>query len=73
MRPQLIDKRERRLLLGEVRIEAVPGLSFNVTPSPGATCCLGNALRDLEEIVERLGCRYDRERLGRELLGQGEA
>ncbi|MEB3323054.1 MAG: FAD-dependent oxidoreductase [Synechococcaceae cyanobacterium] len=68
VRPQLIDKPERRLMLGEVRIEAVPGLAFNVTPSPGGTCCLGNAVRDLEEIVERLGCGCDRERLGRELL-----
>ena len=68
VRPQLIDRQERRLLLGEVRIEAVPGLAFNVTPSPGATCCLGNAVRDLEEIVARLGCGFERERLERELL-----
>jgi malate dehydrogenase (quinone) len=68
VRPQLIDRQERRLMLGEVRIEAVPGLAFNVTPSPGATCCLGNAVRDLEEIVARLGCGVDRERLERELL-----
>jgi len=68
IRPQLIDRRSRRLLLGEIRIEALPGLSFNVTPSPGGTCCLGNALRDLETIVARLGCRFDRERLERELL-----
>jgi malate dehydrogenase (quinone) len=67
IRPQLIDRRSRRLLLGEIRIEAMPGLSFNVTPSPGGTCCLGNALRDVETIVARLGCRFDRERLGRDL------
>jgi malate dehydrogenase (quinone) len=69
VRPQLIDKPARRLMLGEVRIEAVSGLAFNVTPSPGATCCLGNAVRDLEEIVARLGCGFDRERLERELHG----
>jgi malate dehydrogenase (quinone) len=67
IRPQLIDRRSRRLLLGEIRIEAMPGLSFNVTPSPGGTCCLGNALRDVETIVARLGCRFDRERLDRDL------
>jgi malate dehydrogenase (quinone) len=67
IRPQLIDRRSRRLLLGEIRIEAMPGLSFNVTPSPGGTCCLGNALRDLETIVARLGCRFDRDRFDREL------
>jgi malate dehydrogenase (quinone) len=70
VRPQLIDKQARRLMLGEARIEAIPGLTFNVTPSPGGTCCLGNALRDLEEIVNRLGCRFDRERLERELYGE---
>ena len=67
VRPQLIDKQERRLMLGEVSIPAVPGLIFNVTPSPGGTCCLGNAERDLEVIAARLGCRFDRERLEREL------
>jgi malate dehydrogenase (quinone) len=69
IRPQLIDRRSRRLLLGEIRIEAMPGLSFNVTPSPGGTCCLGNALRDVEAIVARLGCSFDRDRLGRDLEG----
>jgi len=47
----------------------MPGLSFNVTPSPGGTCCLGNALRDVEAIAARLGCRFDRQRLEAELLG----
>jgi len=60
-------------LLGEIRIEAMPGLSFNVTPSPGGTCCLGNALRDLEAIAARLGCRVDRRRLEAELLGNPSA
>jgi malate dehydrogenase (quinone) len=69
IRPQLIDRRSQRLLLGEIRIEAMPGLSFNVTPSPGGTCCLGNALRDVEAIAARLGCHLDRGRLEAELLG----
>ncbi|MEB3361018.1 MAG: FAD-dependent oxidoreductase [Synechococcaceae cyanobacterium] len=68
VRPQLIDRKQRKLMLGEVRIEALPGLSFNVTPSPGGTCCLGNAARDVETIAARLGCRFDRERLERELV-----
>lgn len=73
IRPQLIDRRARRLLLGEIRIEAMPGLSFNVTPSPGGTCCLGNAQRDAEAIAVRLGCRFDRQRLERELVGNPNA
>ena len=71
VRPQLINKKEKRLMLGEARIDAGPGLVFNVTPSPGGTCCLGNAAQDLERIVERLGCRFDRDRLERELYGAG--
>lgn len=69
VRPQLIDKRNRKLMLGEVRIAAIPGLTFNVTPSPGGTCCLGNAERDLEDIAARLGCQLDRQRLINELHG----
>ncbi len=72
VRPQLIDKVNRKLMLGEASIPALPGLVFNVTPSPGGTCCLGNAARDLEAIVERLGCAFDRQRLARELYGSGE-
>ena len=72
VRPQLIDKRQRKLILGEASIEAMPGLVFNVTPSPGGTCCLGNAHRDLEAIVKRLGCGFDRSGLERELYGENE-
>jgi malate dehydrogenase (quinone) len=70
VRPQLIDKVNRKLMLGEASIAARPGLVFNVTPSPGGTCCLGNAARDLEAIADRLGCGFDRERLARELYGE---
>ena len=72
VRPQLIDKQNRRLMLGEVSIPALPGLVFHVTPSPGGTCCLGNACRDLEAIEQRLGCRVDHGRLARELCGEGQ-
>ncbi len=70
VRPQLIDKRNRRLMLGEVSIPAIPRLIFNVTPSPGGTCCLGNAERDLEVIAAQLDCWVDRQRLARELHGE---
>lgn len=70
IRPQLIDKVNRRLMLGEVSIPALSGLIFNVTPSPGGTCCLGNASRDLQAIQRRLSCRMDWLRLNRELHGE---
>jgi malate dehydrogenase (quinone) len=68
VRPQLIDKQKRKLLLGEVSIPAGPGLLFNVTPSPGGTCCLGNAVRDAEAIVQHLGVPLDRGLLAQELM-----
>ena len=70
VRPQLIDRHARRLMLGEVCIPARPGLSFNVTPSPGGTCCLGNAERDALAIRDHLGCHFDHARLVRELVAE---
>ena len=61
IRPQLIDKNSRQLLLGEARISSGEGAIFNMTPSPGATTCLGNAETDLREIVAYLGCHFDEE------------
>lgn len=69
VRPQLIDKRQRKLLLGEVSLPACPGLIFNVTPSPGGTCCLGNAWRDAQAIAAHLGVSLDQSRFVQELLG----
>lgn len=31
---------------------------FNITPSPGASTCLGNAEKDAEKIVDFLGKGY---------------
>lgn len=69
LRPQVIDKTTMQLKLGESTI--VPeseNLIFNMTPSPGATTCLGNAYRDAQIIAERLGLEIDREKLVNELL-----
>ncbi len=53
LRPQVIDKVNKQLLLGEAKIETSIGVVFNMTPSPGATSCLGNA-----EVDARLVCGY---------------
>jgi malate dehydrogenase (quinone) len=73
VRPQLINKLERKLMLGEASIRPLPGLVFNVTPSPGGTCCLGNAAIDVAAIAERLGCQFDRARLEQELYGEPQS
>ncbi len=59
VRPVMIDKREGKLHLGEAKIDTGEGIIFNMTPSPGATSCLGNAEKDMRIIAERLGCRID--------------
>jgi len=60
IRPQLIDRQQRKLILGQAEIDPGGGIRFNVTPSPGATTCLGNAEKDLLRIQQHLGCKFDR-------------
>jgi len=59
VRPQVLDKEKEKLMLGEASINPGNGLIFNMTPSPGATSCLGNAERDLHVIVDFLNLTYD--------------
>jgi len=59
VRPQVLDKEKEKLMLGEASINPGNGILFNMTPSPGATSCLGNAERDMKIIVEYLGLQYD--------------
>jgi malate dehydrogenase (quinone) len=60
VRPQLIDKNQLKLILGQAAIDPGNGIRFNITPSPGATNCLGNAEQDLLRIQSHLGCAFDR-------------
>jgi malate dehydrogenase (quinone) len=60
VRPQLIDRNQRQLILGQAEIDPGNGICFNITPSPGATTCLGNAERDVLRIQQHLGCEFDR-------------
>ena len=69
IRPQVIDKTTMKLKLGEASI--VPeddNLIFNMTPSPGATTCLGNAYRDAKIICEKLDINFNREDFIADLL-----
>ena len=59
VRPVMIDKEKVSLHLGEAQINPGTGIIFNMTPSPGATSCLGNAEKDLRTIVNYLGCEFD--------------
>jgi len=71
VRPQVLNKDEQKLMLGEASINPGEGIIFNMTPSPGATSCLGNAERDLRYVVEYLGKKFDEELFNDELT-EGE-
>jgi len=68
VRPQLIDKDNRKLLMGEAKIDTGLGAIFNMTPSPGATCCLENAEVDLRAVAKFLEASIDDEAFARDLL-----
>jgi len=66
--PQLIDKQNRQLRMGETKIIDGHGIVFNMTPSPGGTGCLDNAERDMRLVTEHLGARVDWNAFEREFL-----
>ncbi len=68
IRPQLIDKEKRRLLMGEAKIDAGDGSIFNMTPSPGGTSCLENAEIDLRVVARHLGASIDEQGMQADLL-----
>ena len=68
VRPQVLNKTEKKLMLGEASVQTDKGIIFNMTPSPGATSCLGNGLRDLQKVVKYLGKTFDEDKFNSELL-----
>jgi len=68
IRPQLIDRRNRELKIGEVKVIDGHGIVFNITPSPGGTSCLCNAEQDMRLVAEHLGAHVDWDAFERELL-----
>ena len=67
MRPQIIDKINKTLLLGEAKIDTKEGIIFNMTPSPGASSCLGNALIDAKILSDFLGIELYDDKIKEEL------
>ena len=68
LRPQVIDKKTKKLFLGEAKIETGEGIVFNMTPSPGATSCLGNAFTDAELICKHLNATFNVKKFNKELV-----
>ncbi|SBT77751.1 malate:quinone oxidoreductase, putative [Plasmodium ovale] len=71
VRPQLINKKSKKLILGEGKIDPGKNIIFNITPSPGATTCLGNGEFDMNTICERLNATVNTADV-RKYLYQGE-
>ena len=67
-RPQIINNTTKKLELGEAKIVGEK-IIFNITPSPGASTCLGNAMEDTAKVMEFLGnsFTFDREQFEKDL------
>ena len=61
VRPQVVNLNTQALEMGEAKIIG-DKIIFNITPSPGASTCLQNALEDSARIVDFLGEDYQFER-----------
>ena len=70
MRLQRVNTDTHELLLGEGKIIG-DNIIFNMTPSPGTSVCLHNAVRDIEHIMRFLGTpnSFDTTLLRKELCG----
>jgi malate dehydrogenase (quinone) len=68
-RPQIVNNTTRKLEMGEAKLTG-DKIIFNITPSPGASTCLGNAYSDTQEIMKFLDNKYkfDIEAFERDLM-----
>ncbi|MFA1611416.1 FAD-dependent oxidoreductase [Halobellus rubicundus] len=58
VRPQIVDTSAKSLDMGEAKIVG-DDIIFNITPSPGASTSLKNAMRDTETILEFFDADYE--------------
>ena len=58
IRPQIVDTSAKSLDMGEAKITG-DDIIFNITPSPGASTCLKNAMRDTRQVIEFLDDDYE--------------
>lgn len=68
VRPQVLNRTEKKLMLGEASIDTEKGIIFNMTPSPGATSCLGNAEQDVKKVCAFLNKTFDEQKFTAELV-----
>lgn len=58
VRPQIVDTDNKTLDMGEAKITD-EDIIFNITPSPGASTSLKNAMRDAEHLIEAFDGEYE--------------
>ena len=70
VRPQVVNLDTKKLEMGEAKLVG-DRIIFNITPSPGASTCLQNALEDTGKIVGFLGddYKFERDRFIADLAG----
>jgi malate dehydrogenase (quinone) len=56
-RPQIVNNTTRKLEMGEAKLDG-DKIIFNITPSPGASTCLGNAYSDTQEVIKFLDNKF---------------
>ena len=68
-RPQIVNNTTRKLEMGEAKLTG-DNIIFNITPSPGASTCLGNAYTDTSKIMEYFGdkFKFDKEAFEKDLM-----
>lgn len=71
VRPQVVNLKTQALEMGEAKITGEQ-IIFNITPSPGASTCLQNALEDTRRLIDFLGDGYqfDQEKFLHDLSGE---
>jgi malate dehydrogenase (quinone) len=68
-RPQIVNNTTRKLEMGEAKLSGEK-IIFNITPSPGASTCLGNAYSDTFKIIDFLDNKFsfDKEAFAKDLM-----
>jgi malate dehydrogenase (quinone) len=56
-RPQIVNNTTRKLEMGEAKLSG-DKIIFNITPSPGASTCLGNAYSDVQQLIGFLDNKF---------------
>ncbi|MDR9381011.1 MAG: FAD-dependent oxidoreductase, partial [Natronomonas sp.] len=58
VRPQIVDTKNKSLDMGEAKIVG-EDIIFNITPSPGASTCLKNAMKDTRTLMDFFDGEYE--------------